>query len=383
MSNNRAFAAIYSSVAISYLGVGLVAPLIAIVLADRGGGSVLVGLVGTTMFAAFTLSSFPIGKAIDKIGPKPVLIAGLLVYATSILLFAFIGSLWLFFIVRAVEGAGAAAISVATETMVSRLSGPDERARRMSYYALSVGVGWAAGPLAGGLLFGLKPALPFIAGAALSALAAASAAIFIPSLSSDIHHATRPFGLTKKLLTPVSAGALYGYLMSSLVTLFPLYLRQINVAEGQMGSIITAVIVGTMISIVPIGRAADRFGKRRTLLACAVVLACVFAIMPAHSDWRMFLLTGACVGAMAGSLYPIGLAMIGGLVSSERLGAATSLFSLAFGIGSLVGPALSGIAMDRFGREWLFYLPSLLVVAFVLELVALYSGEQRSSSPSS
>ena len=31
---------------------------------------------------------------------------------------------------------------------------------------------------------------------------------------------------------------------------------------------------------------------------------------------------------MAGSFYPLGLAMIGGLVKSERMGAATSLFSL-------------------------------------------------------
>jgi MFS family permease len=75
---------------------------------------------------------------------------------------------------------------------------------------------------------------------------------------------------------------------------------------------------------------------------------------------------------MAGSFYPLGLAMIGGLVKSERMGAATSLFSLAFGIGSLVGPTASGLAMDHLGNPWLFYLPSMLVVVFVLELIVLY-----------
>ncbi len=62
---------------------------------------------------------------------------------------------------RAIEGVGAAAISVATETMISKLSEPNERARRMSYYALSVGVGWAAGPLAGALLFQYRSRLSF------------------------------------------------------------------------------------------------------------------------------------------------------------------------------------------------------------------------------
>jgi MFS family permease len=140
-----------------------------------------------------------------------------------------------------------------------------------------------------------------------------------------------------------------------------------------MGGIITAVIVGTILSQVPIGRAADRFGKRRTLLVCAVLLAVVFFIMTRHTDWRYFLITGAFAGALAGSFYPIGLAMICGLVSKERLGAANSLFSLAFGIGSLTGPGLSGLAMSELNNpKWLFYLPVMLTAVFSSVLIALY-----------
>ena len=380
LSESRAFTAIYVSVAISYLGVGLVAPLIAIVLSEHGANSLVVGLVGTTMFAAFTVGSFPIGKAVDRFGPKPILIGGLIVYGVSILLFALIESVALFFVVRAVEGFGAAGISVATETMINKLSRPDERARRMSYYALSVGLGWAFGPLAGGLLFGVRPELPFFAGFAFSLLAALLAAGFIPVTASSLHQTAHQSGLIGKLIVPISAGALYGYLMSSLVTLFPLYLKNIQIEERQMGGILTAVIGGTLISQVPIGRAADRFGKRRTLLACSLVLACMFALMATHTDWRMFLLTGAITGAMAGSLYPIGLAIIGGLVSGASMGAATSMFSLAFGIGSLVGPAISGLAMDHLGNKWLFYLPASLVVAFVLELSLLYRRKSPRTS---
>ena len=141
MSDSKAFSAIYLSIALSYLGVGLVAPLIPILLSSQGENSLLVGLIGTTMFAAFTVASFPVGAATDKIGAKPVLVAGLVVYGIAILLFAFIKMTWLFFAVRALEGVGAAGISVATETMINRLSQPHERAKRMSYYALAVGVG--------------------------------------------------------------------------------------------------------------------------------------------------------------------------------------------------------------------------------------------------
>ncbi len=375
MSDSRVFSAIYLSIGLSYLGVGLVAPLIPLLLAGHGENSLIVGLIGSTMFTAFTLASFPVGAATDRLGPKPMLVGGLIVYGVAILLFAFIKVTWLFFAVRAIEGVGASAISVATETMINRLSDPGERARRMSYYALSIGIGWAAGPLAGALLYGIRPEVPFIGCFVLSVLAAVLAAVRIKKAPVGSKHAGAILGvLSPNIIVPISAGALYGYLMSSLVTLFPLYLeREIKVPKAGMAAIITAVIIGTIISQVPIGHAADRFGKRKTLLICTVLLGGVFAMMSLHTEWRLFLATGVLAGALAGSLYPIGLALIGQVVRRERLGAATSTFSLAFGIGSLIGPSASGLAMTRFDNpKWLLYLPALLCAAFGVVIIALY-----------
>jgi len=375
MSDSKAFSAIYLSIGLSYLGVGLVAPLIPILLASHGENSFLVGLIGSTMFTAFTLASFPVGAATDRVGPKPMLIGGLIVYGTAILLIAFIKVTWLFFAVRAIEGVGASAISVATETMINRLSKPEERARRMSYYALAVGIGWAAGPLAGALLYGIRPEVPFVGCFVLSILAALLAAGLIKKAPTGSHHGEAILSvLSSNIVVPISSGALYGYLMSSLVTLFPLYLkREVKVPEAGMAAIITAVIVGTILSQVPIGHAADRFGKRKTLLICTVLLGGVFALMSLHADWRLFLATGVLAGALAGSLYPIGLALIGQVVRKERLGAATSAFSLAFGIGSLIGPSLSGLAMTQLDNpKWLLYLPALLCGVFAVVIIALY-----------
>jgi MFS family permease len=374
MSDSKAFSAIYLSIGLSYIGVGLVAPLIPILLAGHGENSFMVGLIGSTMFTAFTLASFPVGAATDRIGPKPMLVGGLIVYGVAILLFAFIQVTWLFFAVRAIEGVGASAISVATETMINRLSKSDERARRMSYYALAIGIGWAAGPLAGALLYRIRPEVPFIGCFVLSVLAALLAASLIKKAPIGSHHGEAILSvLSSNIIVPISAGALYGYLMSSLVTLFPLYLkREIKVPETGMAAIITAVIVGTIISQVPIGHAADRFGKRKTLLICTVLMGSVFALMSLHSDWRLFLATGVLCGALAGSLYPIALALIGQIVSKERLGAATSTFSLAFGVGSLIGPSLSGLAMAHLDPKWLLYLPALLSGVFALLIIGLY-----------
>jgi MFS family permease len=367
--------AIYVSVAVSYLGVGLVAPLIAVVLAERGENSFTVGLIGTTMFAAFTVASFPAGTIADRIGPKPVLIWGLMIYGVSILLFAFIRVTWLFFAARALEGVGAAAISVATETMISQLSAPGERARRMGYYGLAVGAGWAAGPMTGTVLFGLTHAAPFVGCFVLSGLAALLAAFFIQRTGSGKREARGVLSVFSwRLVAPVSAGCLYGFLMSSMVTLFPLYLTDaLRIHETAMGAIITSVIIGTLLSQIPIARAADRFGRRLVLLTTSACLAVVFFTISMQTDWRAFIVASAMVGALAGSLYPIGLSIVGSVVARDRLGAATALFSLAFGIGSLMGPSASGFVMTVTGNpRWLFYLAALITSGFALELLVLY-----------
>ena len=374
MSREKAFLAIYISVAISYLGVGLVAPLISIVLAEHGANSIIVGLVGTTMFAAFTLFSYPIGTLVDWLGAKPVLIAGLVVYGVSLLLFAFINTIALFFVLRFIEGIGAAAISVGTETMIGQLSRPNERAKRMSYYALAVGAGWALGPMTGALLFQVHPRVPFYACCAFSLLAGLAVFAAVPKMGGSSHLVTsfwKSFSLP--LLVPISAGALHGYLMSSLVTLIPLYLKNLDIDETGMGGIITAVIFGTIISQIPIGHAADRFGRRRILLLAAVIVACIFIIMPFGTHWHSFVITGILLGAFAGTFYPLGLSLLGEIAKPERLGAANALFSLMFGIGSLIGPTLSGVAMNRFGYGWLFYLPAILTTAFAIEVTLLHN----------
>jgi MFS family permease len=363
---------IYVSVGISYLGVGLVAPLISLVLYQHGANSFLVGLVGTTMFLAFTVAAFPIGTLTDRIGTKPILIAGLLVYGLAILMFAFIRDTWLFFVVRTIEGIGGAAISVATETMINHLSPPNQRSQRMGYYAISVAGGWALGPLVGTSLFAVHPEAPFIAGFVFSAAAAAMVVSYAPTSISPDHTAKGLFSvLSAKMAIPVSAGCLYGYLMSSLVTLFPLYLKIRGIKDVVMGTIISAVVIGTVLSQLPIGKAADRFGKRVVLLVCGIALTGLFIAFTQRPDWWYLVIIGVLIGAAAGSLYPLGLAMVGEITKGERLGAATALFSLAFGMGSLIGPSISGLAMNRFGYDTLFYVPAALTAIFSIAITAI------------
>ena len=233
----------------------------------------------------------------------------------------------------------------------------------MSYYALAVGIGWAAGPLAGALLYGIRPEVPFIACFALSVLAALLAAQFD---SKD------PSGSTSRRGPPQRPVIEY---------------RRADI--GGRSVWVSDVFVSDPVPTLPKARdQCSRGGNgrnnhrgdnrhnnqsgsdwprrgpvRQTQNTSDLhgIAGGVFALMSLHSDWRLFLATGVLAGALAGSLYPLGLALIGQVVRKERLGAATSTFSLAFGIGSLMGPSASGLAMTHFENpKWLLYLPALL-----------------------
>ncbi|MGH9765143.1 MAG: MFS transporter, partial [Blastocatellia bacterium] len=115
-------------------------------------------------------------------------------------------------------------------------------------------------------------------------------------------------------------------------------------------------------------------------IIAGLLLSGLFALLPFGSHVWFFVVVGILVGAVGGSLYPVGLSMIGSLVSFDRLGAATSLFSLAFGLGSLLGPSVSGLAMSHLGDNWLFYFPSVLTALFALESIVVSAADSRSAA---
>ncbi len=101
-------------------------------------------------FGACLLSS---GAVADRIGAKRTFLIGLAAFGAASLLCALAPNLLLLIIFRALQGAGAALIPSSTLSLIGAMfPDPAGRHRAVGGWALITGIGFAAGPLLGGLL---------------------------------------------------------------------------------------------------------------------------------------------------------------------------------------------------------------------------------------
>ena len=92
------------------------------------------------------------GTLADRIGPRPVLLGGLLAFAVASAGFVVVGNPALLGVVRFGQGAAAAAFSPAAGAMVARLSPGNRHGRVFGGYGAFKSLGYATGPVVGGLL---------------------------------------------------------------------------------------------------------------------------------------------------------------------------------------------------------------------------------------
>jgi MFS family permease len=130
--------------------------LIGIYLAHLGGlgfqvDAGLLGILGAVSFGAELTASIPFGIASDAISPRWLMVGGALIGAVAVQLFALSAHAEVFFLSRAFEGIGVAAVTPPLLAYLADATGHDSsmRARVMSFFELSLLAGLALGGLMG------------------------------------------------------------------------------------------------------------------------------------------------------------------------------------------------------------------------------------------
>jgi MFS family permease len=121
----------------------------------------------------YAAASTPLGKLSDKIGQKPIIIAGWLIYALVYLGFATMHATWAPWILLGVYGLYQAMTDGVTKAMVSNLAPDYQRAGAMGLVNTASGFGQliasvVAGSIWSYAIFGGRMMLPFVIGAAMA-----------------------------------------------------------------------------------------------------------------------------------------------------------------------------------------------------------------------
>lgn len=124
------------------------------------------------------------------------------------------------------------------------------------------------------------------------------------------------------------------------------------------------------------GVAADRFDRRRLLIfsqviqmTCAFTLAWLFA-MGTVQVWHILALSFV-VGVAQAFGAPAYQSLLPSLVPREHLPNAIAMNSIQFNLARVVGPALGGFALAKFGAAWCFGLNGLSYIAVIVSLMMI------------
>lgn len=348
-------------------GMSFVAPLIPLLLKGMGASSATIGQIATTYFLSFTITTSFLGRGIERVGSKKIINVGLFVFGLAIFIMPFMPDPKLFYLIRIFQGVGSAFLFAPTEAAINILSSPEKRGSNMGLYGVVFAVGFAVGPGIGSWLYSLNMVSPFI-------FAALSCFIAIVVLTFCFEETPVPVKKTEgeflklinSLKIPLSAAMCYAIVEVSIGTFLSLYLDEIGIGGAALGIVFTFFAVGGAISPFPAGKIADSLGKRYVLRMCGYLLFAVTVFFNLLQNyWAICFLT-FCVGLVAGALYPVALALIGDLISPEKIGTANASFSFAYGVGCIIGPLLTGWVLEIFSTKYLFYPMTVSALIFVI-----------------
>ncbi len=142
------------------LGFGLIIPLIPSYIEHYGGKP----WVGGALLACYSLMQFvcaPLwGKLSDRIGRRPVILAGLIGSASAFLAFGLAPNLLVLFIARVCAGALTAASLPTAQAYIADVTPPEKRSGGMALLGIAFGLGFAFGPAVGG--YAARYSLPIL-----------------------------------------------------------------------------------------------------------------------------------------------------------------------------------------------------------------------------
>jgi MFS family permease len=118
--------------------------------------------------------------------------------------------------------------------------------------------------------------------------------------------------------------------------------------EGSALRLLTALIVGGLVTQYALGWFADRTSRKMLLVALGLVYAALIALLPLLLGTpALALLLIFAMGTTVIGFYMLGLAMLGQEVEPSQLATANAAFILMYTTGSIIGPAVSGAAMTH------------------------------------
>ncbi len=154
----------------------------------------------------------------------------------------------------------------------------------------------------------------------------------------------------------LALGALaYTLAQTMIVPALPQIQRDLHVSAASVTWLLTAFLLASSIATPIVGRLGDMYGKERLLL---LALLCFGAgnLIAAFGHSLGVYIAGRAVQGVGGAILPLAIGIIRDEFPREKVATGIGTISAMFGIGGGVGLVISGVMVDQFGVDSIFWL---------------------------
>jgi MFS family permease len=358
-------AGIIATVTVFAVAQGLTYPLLSFILERQGTTPGLVGLSAAMTPLGFILSAPFIPGLARRVGGARLAILCSILAAVTLIAIAWTRDVWAWLPLRFLLGFFANPLYVISETWLISITPALRRGRVMGLYSSIVSGGVAIGPLSLGLV-GTEGWPPFMIGIVAFLLCGLIVLAVVPRLPDMPHEgeATSLSGFFAR--APLLSFAVFtaAAFEQVLLSLFAVYGAALGSTEERIASLITCFITGNAVLQILLGRVAEQFGSKRTMLFCVVAsLAGCLALSSVLNSWFVWPLLFVWGGVSFG-IYTMSLIQLGERFTGQALIAGNAAFAFVWGIGGIVGSPATGVAMQLIGHQGLP--ASLGLLSFIL-----------------
>jgi predicted MFS family arabinose efflux permease len=344
--------------------LGVVAPLLPEIERRTGATEAALGAALAAYALPIVVASVPFGRLADRLGRRPLLLAGLPLTAAGSLMIAGTESLELLVAGRAVQGIGSAASWIAALAMVSDLAPSGRRGEAIGFALAANGAGSIAGPAVGGVAGdAISFAAPFLITSGICIALAVAAALVLPSDQRAEPSAASPWGViaasTRSGIGAVAAAITIGAatVLGLVEVVAPLDLdERLGLSSAVIGLLFAGSIAIDAITVPFGGRWGDRRG-RGGVASLGLALLAISVGMLALVDGTVG--AGLALGVFgAGSALAFAAAVpwLDHAFGEVDRGLAYGSLNVLFATGYLVGPLIGGALLDLGGADLSYWL---------------------------
>ncbi|MGB0449524.1 MAG: MFS transporter, partial [Porticoccaceae bacterium] len=350
------------------LGLFMVLPVLALHIDGYSGASplllgVTLGIYGLTQ----AVLQIPLGLLSDKIGRRPVIVGGLVVFIIGSVIAASAESITWLIIGRAVQGAGAIASTLMA--LVSDLTSEENRTKSMAAIGASIGLSFMLAMILG-------PAISTAMGLAgifwvTALLGLIGIAVFLGAVPraisvqhnretlTDIGQMGRLFYAPNLWRLNVGIFTLHLVLMAGFVVIPTILTEEMGISGDSLWWVYLLLIGGGFFAMLPVMILSEKYRRQKYSFVAAVAIMAI--LMSVLSVCRGNLLTGFLLWLFFAA-FNLLEAMLPSWLSkvcpAGQKGTAMGIYSTSQFLGAFAGGILGGWSLQQFGIDGLFVLLS-------------------------